>query len=92
MASDAGVRNIDDLAAFGRDLKKLGETMVNVMLQAQRRMNQVSEGWQDKNNDKFKMQMDQDVRVIKKMSEEFSNHSEYIKKITEVLKQYQTIR
>ena len=53
MASDAGVRNIEQLAQFGKNIKNLGQNMYQTMQVAQQRMNAVSEGWQDKQNDKI---------------------------------------
>ena len=51
MARDAGVRSVPDLRNFGKQLQQMGEQMYNVMTQAQRRMNYVSEGWHDDNNE-----------------------------------------
>ena len=55
MAIDAGVRSTDDLREFGNNLQQMGEQMYNVMTQAQRRMNYVSEGWRDDKNEEFKV-------------------------------------
>lgn len=92
MANDAGVRNIDELAQFGQGIKKLGDNMLSAMQQAQRRMNQVCEGWHDDSNDKFKAQFDESVRVVQKMSQQFTEYSMYIKKITDILNSYKNVR
>lgn len=92
MANDAGVRNIDELAQFGQGIKKLGDNMLSAMQQAQRRMNQVCEGWHDDSNDKFKAQFDESVRVVQKMSQQFTEYSQYIKKITDILNFYKNVR
>ena len=92
MANDAGVRNIDELAQFGQGIKKLGDNMLSAMQQAQRRMNQVCEGWHDDSNDKFKAQFDESVRVVQKMSQQFTEYSQYIKKITDILNSYKNVR
>lgn len=92
MASDAGVRNIEQLAMFGRNVKTLGDNMLSTMQRAQQRMNAVCEGWQDKQNDKFKEQFNKSVSDIKKMSEQFTEYSNYIAKITSKLQEYQSIR
>ena len=55
-------------------------------------MNAVCEGWQDKQNDKFKEQFNKSVQDIKRMSEEFTEYSNYIAKITSKLMEYQNIR
>ena len=92
MASDAGVRNIEQLALFDKNIKTLGENMYQTMQVAQQRMNAVSEGWQDRQNDKFREQFDRSVQDIKKMSEMFTEYSNYIAKITSKLMEYQSIR
>lgn len=92
MASDAGVRNIEQLAMFGKNIKSLGQNMYSTMQNAQQRMNAVCEGWQDKQNDKFKEQFNKSVQDIKKMSEQFTEYSNYIAKITEKLMEYQSIK
>jgi len=92
MASDAGVRNIEQLAQFGKNIKNLGQNMYQTMQVAQQRMNAVCEGWQDKQNDKFREQFNKSVQDIKRMSEEFTEYSNYIAKITSKLMEYQNIR
>lgn len=92
MANDAGVRNIDELAQFGQSVKKLGDNMLSAMQQAQRRMNQVCEGWHDDSNDKFKAQFDESVRVVQKISQQFTEYSQYIRKITDILNSYKNVR
>ena len=92
MASDAGVRNIEQLDQFGKNIKNLGQNMYQTMQVAQQRMNAVCEGWQDKQNDKFREQFNRSVQDIKRMSEEFTEYSNYIAKITAKLMEYQNIR
>jgi uncharacterized protein YukE len=92
MASDAGVRNIEQLAQFGKNIKSLGQNMYQTMQVAQQRMNAVSEGWQDKQNDKFREEFNKSVQDIKRMSEMFTEYSNYIAKITSKLQEYQSIR
>ena len=92
MANDAGVKNIDELAQFGQSVKKLGDNMLSAMQQAQRRMDQVCEGWHDDSNDKFKAQFDESVRVVQKMSQQFTEYSQYIKRITDILNSYKNVR
>lgn len=92
MASDAGVKNIEQLAMFGKNIKALGQNMYATMQAAQQRMNAVCEGWQDKQNDKFREQFNNSVQDIKRMSEQFTEYSNYIAKITTKLQEYQSIR
>ena len=82
----------EKLSMFGKNIKNLGQNMYSTMQAAQQRMNAVSEGWQDKQNDKFREQFDRSVQDIKKMSEMFTEYSNYIAKITSKLMEYQSIR
>ena len=92
MASDAGVRNIEQLAQFGKNIKNLGQNMYQTMQVAQQRMNAVSEGWPDKQNDKRREEFNCSGQDRKKMSEMFTEYSNYIAKITSKLMEYQNIR
>ncbi len=92
MAKDAGVRNIEELAQFGQQIKKLGQNMYSTMQEAQKRMNKVCEGWQDTQTEKFKVQFDKSVIQIREMSEHFSSYSEYIAKLTAKLREATNIR
>lgn len=88
MAKDAGVRSIEDLRNFGQQIQSMGEQMFSVMQQAQRRMNFVSEGWHDENNEKFKSRFNESVKIIQKMSEEFKVYNQYLRKTCEILDSY----
>lgn len=88
MATDAGVKNVSELRTFGKQIQQMGEQMYNVMSQAQRRMNQVCEGWHDDTNDKFKTRFDESVRTIHKMSEEFKSYNEFLTRTCDILDQY----
>lgn len=88
MATDAGVKNVSELRTFGKQIQQMGEQMYNVMSQAQRRMNQVCEGWHDDTNEKFKTRFDESVRTIHKMSEEFKSYNEFLTRTCDILDQY----
>ena len=88
MARDAGVRSVPELRNFGKQLQQMGEQMYGVMINAQRRMNYVSEGWQDDKNERFKVVFDQSVKMIKKMSDEFARYNDYLQKQCNILDQY----
>ena len=92
MAIDAGVRSTDDLREIGNNLQQMGEQMYNVMTQAQRRMNYVSEGWRDDKNEEFKVRFEESVQMIKRMSEEFSEYNQYLQRQCEILEQYKSTR
>lgn len=88
MAIDAGVKNVSDLRNFGKQVQQMGEQMSNVMSQAQRRMNQVCEGWHDATNEKFKTRFAESVKMIQKMSEDFRTYNEFLTKTCDILDQY----
>lgn len=85
MGMDVNVRNVDDLAMFGRSIKKLGENMVSAMQQAKQKMNQACEGWNDNNAMKFQEEFDESLRSIQKISERFTEYAEYIRKYTDAV-------
>ena len=92
MATDSGVKNVGDLRNFGRQIQQMGEQMYNVMCQAQRRMNQVCEGWHDDSNEMFKNRFDESVRTIQKMAEEFKAYNAFLTKTCDILDQYKNNR
>lgn len=92
MAQDAGVKSVPALRDFGRQVQQMGEQMYNLMLQAQKRMNYVSEGWRDDQNDRFKVRFDESVQMIKKMSEDFTAYNQYITKACDILEGYKENR
>ncbi len=92
MAQDAGVRSIPDLRNFGQQVQQMGAMMYDVMVQAQQRLNYVSEGWRDDQNDRFKETFDESVKTIKKMSEEFARYNRYVTKQCEILEQYKSTK
>ncbi len=88
MSRDAGVRSIPELRHFGKQMQQMGEQMYKVMLDAQKRMNYVSQGWQDDINDKFKERFGVSVNHIKKMSDEFTQYNKYIQSQCDILENY----
>ena len=92
MARDAGVRNIEELREFGKQMQDMGEYMYSVMLEAKNRMAYVSEGWQDDQNEQFKVYFDESVETVRQMSEEFSLYNDYIQQISDQLEEYKGVR
>lgn len=92
MATDAGVRSVPELRDFGRQVQQMGEQMYRVMTQAQNRMNNVSEGWHDEINEKFKARFNESVQIIKRMSDEFRQYNEFLQRQCEILDQYKANR
>lgn len=92
MATDVNVRNVDDLAQFGRSIKKLGENMVSAMQQAQQKMNQACEGWNDDNTQKFQAEFDDSLRAIRNISDRFTEFADYIKRYTDAVGELRNIR
>ena len=92
MGIDAGVRNVDELRIFARNLQDLGEKMTSLMMQAQRKMNEVSEGWQDRKTEEFKVRFDESVRQIQRMSDDFREYNAYITRLGNKVDEYKGIR
>lgn len=91
MANDANVKQIEELANFSSRLKELGERMYSAMQQAQKEMNQVSQGWNDRQTEKFRPQFDQSVADIKKMSEQFTEYANHVKQLKYKLDEYKAV-
>jgi uncharacterized protein YukE len=88
MAIDAGIKNVEELQEFGKQISQLGDQMNGVMAQAHNRLAVVSEGWHDETNEKFKARFEESVKQVKQMSEDFKAYAEYIRKTCEILEQY----
>lgn len=92
MAQEVGVRNIQDLMQFGKDLQLLSEQLKEAFHQAELRMAVVCEGWNDTNNQKFMQAFDNDTKVIDQIAERMTNYSGFIKHSCEILEMYRQNR
>jgi len=88
MATDAGIRNVDELKEFGKQISQLGDQMNAVMSQAHSRLAAVSEGWHDETNERFKVRFEESVKQVRQMSEDFKKYAEYIRTTCDILEQY----
>lgn len=89
MAQEVGVRNIQDLKQFGNDLKRLSEQLSGTFHVAEKKMNQVCEGWNDNLNQKFMAEFSKDVKNIDEIAERMQNFAQFISKSSEILETYQ---
>lgn len=92
MSRDAGARSVAELREFGQQVQQMGEQMYEVMVDARNRMDYVSEGWDDEENEKFKVVFDDSVNLIRQMSETFSSYNRYIQEICARLDDYKSVR
>ena len=92
MAQEVGVRNVQELKQFGRDLKKLSEQLSATFRAAEKKMTQVCEGWNDNVNQKFMEEFSRDAREIDQISERMEKFALFISKSSEILEMYQQNR
>lgn len=92
MAKDAGVRSVQELQAFGNQLKMLSSRTQEIFHEAQAKMAQVSEGWNDSQQEKFSVEFREYVKQIDQIASRMADHSEYIQHACAILQQYQSIR
>lgn len=92
MASDASVRNVDDLRQFGQNLMHSSENLVKLFQQLSRQMKHVSEGWNDTKNQAFMADFERKTIEINKLSQEMQVYAQFISKTCDLLDQYKSIR
>ena len=92
MASDASVKNIDQLRQFGTNLKNAGENLTTLFQRLNMQMHQVCEGWNDDKNQAFMNDFENKCRDITRLSQEMQAYSQYISRTCDILEQYKTLR
>lgn len=92
MASDASVRDIDQLRQFGTNLRNAGENLDILFQRLKAQMHQVCEGWNDSKNQTFMNDFEGKCRDITRLSQEMQQYSQYISRTCEILEQYRTLR
>lgn len=92
MAQEVGVRDIQELMQFGRDLQTLSEQLMEAFHQTERRMAMVCDGWNDQMNQQFMDVFVNDTKAIDKISERMSSYSAFIKRNCEILEMYRQNR
>ena len=92
MATDASVKNVDELRQFGDNLNRAGENLMTLFQRLKTQMYKVCEGWNDDKNRQFMADFEQKAREIGKMSQEMGVYSQYIKRTCHLLDQYKSLR
>jgi hypothetical protein len=92
MASDASVKNIENLRQFGRNLKMTSDNLIQVFQKLTIQMHAVCEGWNDSKNQAFMADFEQKAKMIGKLSQEMQVYSQFIAKTCDVLDQYRSIK
>lgn len=92
MATDAGVKNIDQLGQFGRNLSIASGNLLNLFGKLHTQMLTVCEGWNDDMNRKFMVDFEKRCQEIQQLANEMQNYSQFITKTTEILNQYKALR
>jgi len=88
MAQEVGVRNVQELKQFGKDLKQLSEQLSATFHAAEKKMAQVCEGWNDKVNQKFMEEFSKDAKEIDQISSRMAAFAQFIGKSSEILEIY----
>lgn len=92
MASDASVRDVDQLRQFGANLRVAGDNLTTLFQRLSQQMHQVCEGWNDTKNEAFMADFEEKCRTITQLSEEMQNYSQYLSRTCDTLDQYKTSR
>lgn len=92
MASDASVKNVDQLRQFGSNLRIAGDNLTTLFQQLNMQMHQVCEGWNDSKNKAFMADFEAKCREITRLSDEMQQYSQYIARTCDILDQYRTAR
>ena len=92
MATDAGVKNIEQLSQFGRNLSIAGGNLINLFGKLNTQMHTVCEGWNDDINRKFMSDFEKRCQEIQQLANEMQNYSQFISKTTDILNQYKALR
>lgn len=92
MASDASVKNIDQLRMFGSNLRNAGENLNTLFQRLNVQMHQVCEGWNDTKNQAFMNDFETKCRDITRLSQEMQAYSQYIARTCDILEQYRASR
>lgn len=88
MASDAGVKSIEDLRQFSAYMKMLSSNMIDEFSHARTEMYRVNEGWNDTENLRFMEEFEQSIALIGQIAEHMDRYSCFIDKKCEILEQY----
>lgn len=92
MASDASVRDVEQLRQFGSNLRMAGDNLTTLFQRLNAQMHQVCEGWNDDKNQTFMADFEQKCRAITQLSEEMQQYSKYISRTCDLLDQYKNLR
>lgn len=92
MATDAGVKNIEQLSQFGRNLSIASGNLVNLFAKLNNQMRTVCEGWNDDMNRKFMTDFEKRCQEIQQLANEMQSYSQFIAKTVEILNQYKSLR
>lgn len=88
MATDAGVKNIEQLRQFGRNLSIASGNLINLFGKLNTQMHTVCEGWNDDMNRKFMADFEKRCQEIQKIATEMQNYSQFISDIASILNDY----
>lgn len=92
MASDASVKNVDQLRQFGSNLRIAGDNLTTLFQRLNQQMHQVCEGWNDSKNQAFMADFEQKCSEINKLSAEMQQYAQFIARTCDIIDQYRSSR
>lgn len=89
MATDAGVRSIEDLENYGKALAQCSEALNETLTDIQKETKRVCDGWNDKKAQLFEEELYKKTTELQKLAEIMTSFSDYIKSQCIILKEYE---
>lgn len=88
---DAGVRNIDELRQFGRNLSMASGNLMSLFQQLTLQMHQVCDSWHDDKNRSFMAEFEQKHSEIEKIAQQMQHYSQFINRVCDAAEQYKSL-
>lgn len=92
MATDAGVKNIEQLRQFGRNLATASGNLTNLFGKLNMQMHAVLDSWNDESSQKFRVDFERRCKEIQQISAEMLRYSQYVAKKSERADEYKSTR
>lgn len=92
MASDASIKNVEQVRQFGKNLSIASDNLVGLFSKLNSQMHMVCDEWNDDQNRKFMVDFERRCQEIQQLSNEMRNYSNFIAKACEIADQYKSLR
>lgn len=91
MASDASMKDIEQVRQFGRNLSIASDSLIGLFSKLNSQMHIVSEGWNDSTSQKFLENFERRCREIQQLSEEMHRFSDHVAKKCDAAEYYTSL-